>query len=109
MLDLLATVLSVIFAASAVVMVVAQARYLGRFREVHGRDPLRGERFAERPWLFFGEMSTVLRETFDAYDTIQGDAELEGRRRTLRRWKFVTFSAFGMLLTLSIVRLLGFA
>lgn len=108
-LDFLAAVLSVTFLGSGAVMARAQMRYLARFRDVHGRDPLQGDRFAEKPWLFFGAIPTVMRDTFRAYDTAQPDPELERRRAEMRRSKLVTFSAFGLLFALAIVRLVGIA
>jgi hypothetical protein len=63
-LDFVALIASATFLASAAVMARAQIRYLARFREVHVRDPLQGDRFTERPWLFFGAIPTVMRDTF---------------------------------------------
>ena len=98
----------VMFAAGGL-MAFSQARYLPRYREARGIDPLQMERIGPAPWLFFTQLPRIMRELNAAYSNPQPEPELEALRRRVQQWQRVAVVAWALLVVLAVVRLTGLA
>ena len=101
--------LVLVFFAAGALMAFSQARYLPRYREARGIDPLQMDRIGPAPWLFFTQLPRIMRELSAAYSTGQPEPELEALRRRVQQWQRVAVAAWALLMVLALVRLAGIA
>jgi hypothetical protein len=108
-LDQVSLLSALLFLGAGVLTAWSQTRYLGRYRQVRGMDPLQSERIGPAPWLFFGLLPRISRDLHAAYTTAQADPELERLRRRVKRWQRVAIGAWLLLMALAAIRLAGIA
>lgn len=108
-LDQVSLLCALVFLLAGVLMAWSQSRYLAKYRQVHGNDPLQSDRIGRAPWLFFALLPRLSRDLHAAYTVAQADSELERLRRTVQRWQRLAIGAWALLMALAVIRLTGTA